>query len=72
MNVRLEFKANSELDVRSVSVIASFNGYSKELGVMNRAGDLWYADIPLPRGEHYYKFLLNDVIRHIAVIVKSK
>jgi len=63
LNVRLEFQAPPELDVRSVAVVGSFNGYSQELGAMNREGTLWFCTIPLSQGEHYYKFLINDVIR---------
>lgn len=63
MNVRLEFKSTPYLDVRSISVVASFNGYKEDVHPMIKSEGFWYIELLLPPGEHYYKYFINNEIK---------
>lgn len=45
---------------KSVAVAGSFNGWSKDAHPMKSDGKgLWQAELPLPDGTHYYKFVID-------------
>jgi glycosidase len=51
------------LDVSSVSVAGSFNGWNRTSHPMERRADgVWSTSIPLSAGVHYYKFVVNSEI----------
>jgi cyclomaltodextrinase / maltogenic alpha-amylase / neopullulanase len=51
------------LEVKSVSVAGSFNGWNRSLHLMTRQVDgVWSVSIPLSGGLHYYKFVVNNEI----------
>lgn len=60
MIARFQFKSTTYLDVKSISIIGSFNEYHEDRNPMTKSEDYWYAEIPLTSGEHYYKFLINN------------
>ncbi|MCY1713415.1 hypothetical protein [Caproiciproducens galactitolivorans] len=62
MNVRLEFKNTSYLDVQNVSVILLIQG-SEQIKPMQKSEDGWYTQLLLEPGDSMYKFLINNEIR---------
>ena len=45
-----------------VSVVGSFNQWSPDTHVMEKNGDRWFLEVPLPPGRYEYAFLINDRI----------
>lgn len=41
-------------------MLGSFNAYQKDVGIMQKEGDIWWIDVEPHVGENYYKFLIND------------
>ncbi len=60
MRIRIDFEEIPELEISSVHVIGSFNGYDSAKGAMQKEGTTWTTELILPPGEHYYKFLINE------------
>ena len=63
MRIKIDFEEIPEIDVRTVSVIGSFNNYDETVGIMRKEGNVWSAYVDLGQGEHYYKFLINHEIK---------
>lgn len=63
MRIKIDFEEIPEIDVRTVSVIGSFNNYDETAGIMRKEGNVWSAYVDLGPGEHYYKFLINHEIK---------
>ncbi len=45
---------------RKVSVVGSFNQWSPDAHVMEKHGDRWSLEVPLPPGRYEYAFLIDD------------
>ncbi len=45
-----------------VAVVGDFNGWDSRANPLERAGDVWRAVIPLPRGRYEYQFVVDGEI----------
>lgn len=53
----------SNIDIKSISVIGSFNNYNIENGKMNKEDGIWTCSCEIPSGEHFYKFIINGELK---------
>lgn len=60
MEVLIGYKESEHIDIKTISIIESFNDYDKSKGYMKKEGDIWYYKVNLDSGRHYYKFIIND------------
>ncbi len=63
MRIRITYEEIPQLKVETISIIGSFNGYDAGKGILQKQGNIWYTDVDLKEGEHYYKFLINGHLK---------
>lgn len=56
--VRVHFVLHAP-DASRVSVVGDFNGWDVHRHRLERAGDVWRAVVPLPRGRYEYQFVVD-------------
>lgn len=60
---RIEYEVTPYLFVEQISVVGDFNNYDAKKGKMKRDGSKWFINVYLEQGDHFYKFLINDVLQ---------
>lgn len=57
------YKSTPYLHINEMSVvIGQFNNFDTKTTPMERRRDGWYVEIDLPKGEHSYKFVIDDIL----------
>ena len=59
-NQKVIFKLADFEDAQQVSVMGDFTEWTKHPIKMKKENGFWTCEIPLPKGENIYKFLVND------------
>jgi hypothetical protein len=57
--MRCRFRLRQFAAAGQVFLVGSFNGWDTTANPMTRMGDYWEIVLPLPHGEHQYKFLVD-------------
>lgn len=59
MKVLFKYNNDENMDIRTMSIIGSFNNYDSSVDVMSNINGEWICECDLKEGEHAYRFLVN-------------
>ncbi|PKM93487.1 MAG: hypothetical protein CVU84_15015 [Firmicutes bacterium HGW-Firmicutes-1] len=57
------YKNTPYLPINEISIIGAFNKFDPKATPLRKEKDGWYVEIDLAKGEHQYKFVINNVLR---------